>query len=292
MSRKLADGNEMKNVKKKPVQTWAQSYMLQLLSSHLSSGWSFASRTLRTRRQHRWHTNRLRSETVFHNLCLWASFENFISHHQLSPMTVLFRVGMEIKKYLLFAIKTFQFYYTTFEEDRECSSFSTTSRTYKKSIWQNWKLPLESFQLDAALYRIMNAECSEFQVSRNSITERNARALSIVDAGEFVWNNFVYCVSFHTYVRILKFSAEKSSWSIAWKTVESANKKRAKPKASKLFSILNFPTFTRQNSLSLRLIEEGFLWVWSLFLSLDDANSNEMRWKYSSVKILTGMWRW
>lgn len=60
VERKLADGNEMKNVKKKPVQTWAQSYMLQLLSFHLSSGWRFASHTLRTR----WHTNRLRSETV------------------------------------------------------------------------------------------------------------------------------------------------------------------------------------------------------------------------------------
>lgn len=39
-------------------------YTLQFLSFHLSSGWRFVSRTLRTRRQHRWHTNRLRSETV------------------------------------------------------------------------------------------------------------------------------------------------------------------------------------------------------------------------------------
>lgn len=183
-------------------------------------------------------------------------------------MTVLFRVGMEIKYFLLFAIKTFQFYYM-FEEDRECSPFSTTLRTYKKSIWQNWKLPLESFQL--------NAECSEFQVSRNSISERNARALSVVTAGEFVWNNFVYCVSFSIHVRFSKFSAEKSPDRLRKKLSSQQTKNRVKPKTDKLFFILNFPTFTRQNSLSLRLIEEGFLWVWSALSRWSQLEWNEMK---------------
>lgn len=106
-----------------------------------------------------------------------------------TPMTALFRVGMKIK---FFVVKTFQFYYMCSREweDRRGGSWmlfliSTKEKKYKKSIWENWKLPLKAFLL--LLSHIMNAECSEFEV--NSIS--GVECEGVVEG--FDWNNFVYC---------------------------------------------------------------------------------------------------